>query len=190
MSPSLFILTYGVVFLAELVGDKALYTISTLTTRHRPVPVFCGIALAFMGKMLAAVLIGHVIAELPAALVAGTSAAVFFIMGLTIWLEKPGSAPIEPQQPRYWSMSLLIAFAAIFFSEWADVGQITAATLAARYQAPFTVWLAATLAMVTKGTLAMTLGIGLRAWLPRPALRYGASVVCVAMGIMALFRID
>jgi len=54
---SLFLTTYGMVFVAELIGDKLLYTISVLTTRYRPLPMFCGIVVAFMAKTLAAVLL-------------------------------------------------------------------------------------------------------------------------------------
>ena len=66
---------------------------------------------------------------------------------------------------------MLVAFAAIFFSEWGDVGQVTAAAMSAKFVAPaaptttgLVVWLGAVTAMVTKGVLAVlavleTLGI-------------------------------
>jgi putative Ca2+/H+ antiporter (TMEM165/GDT1 family) len=64
-----------------------------------------------------------------------------------------------------------VAFAAIFLSEWADLGQVTAAGMAMRFvwqeatngsavQTAFVVWMGATLAMVSKGTLAIILGAG------------------------------
>ena len=84
----------------------------------------------------------------------------------------------------------LISFAAIFFSEWGDVGQLAAATLAARYHAPFIVWSGATLALMTKGLLALTLGAGLSRRLPQNVLRYGALSLCLTMGVLSLLRID
>jgi Ca2+/H+ antiporter, TMEM165/GDT1 family len=190
MNLSLLLATYGTIFLAELVGDKNLYTISSLTVRFHIWPVFCGIALAFSVKMLAAVLLGHAIAGLPSALVTGMSAATFFATGLFIWMKRPEGAPRAEVDRRYWSRAVPVSFAAIFFSEWADVGQIAAATLAARYQAPLTVWLGATLALITKGILALTLGAGLCRRLPRNVLRYSALGLCFTMGILALFKIE
>ncbi len=143
-----------------------------------------------MGKMFVVVSIGSAVGELPAKVVAGTSAATFLMTSIFIWFKKPGNAPVVPERRRVWSKALLISFAAIFFSEWADIGQITTATLAARYQSPLTVWLGATLALVVKGILALTLGMGLRKALPREALRYGAFALCLLMGILAALRIE
>jgi putative Ca2+/H+ antiporter (TMEM165/GDT1 family) len=190
MSLSLLLATYGTIFLAELVGDKNLYTISSLTVRFQMMPVMCGIALAFSGKMLAAVLLGRAIAELPSALVTGMSAATFFATGLIIWMKRPEGEPRKEEGAQRWSRAVPVAFAAIFFSEWGDVGQIATATLAARYHAPLMVWLGATLALMTKGVLALTLGAGLCKRLPRNVLRYGALGLCLMMGILSLLRIE
>ena len=50
--------TYAAVFLAEIVGDKLLYTTGILATRYRPVPIMIGITAAFMAKMAVAVAVG------------------------------------------------------------------------------------------------------------------------------------
>jgi putative Ca2+/H+ antiporter (TMEM165/GDT1 family) len=62
---SLFETAYGTVLVAELSGDKLLYTLGALATRFRILPVLTGAALAFVLKMLAAVLLGQILAELP-----------------------------------------------------------------------------------------------------------------------------
>ncbi|OLE55547.1 MAG: hypothetical protein AUG51_02685 [Acidobacteria bacterium 13_1_20CM_3_53_8] len=186
----LLLATYGTIFFAELLGDKSIYTISTLTTRFRPSQVFCGISLAFMCKMLAAVLIGRAIAELPPMLVTGMSAATFFTTAFVVWRKKPKGEAVKQAESRPWSRVIIICFAAVFFSEWCDVGQITAATLVARYHAPVIVWLGATLALNTKGILAMTLGVGLRKHIPQNRLRYGLLAICLTMGVISLLRID
>src|ERR1051325_310669 len=190
MSFSLLLATYATIFLAELVGDKNLYTISTLTVRFHILPVMCGISLAFAGKMLAAWSVGRAVAKLPSALVTGMSAATFFATGLIIWMKRPEGQPRRDEGARRWSRALPVSFAAIFFSEWADVGQIAAATLAARYHAPLMVWTGATLALMTKGLLALTLGAGLCRRLPQNVLRYGALGLCLMMGILSLLRIE
>ena len=44
----IFLATYGAVFVAEIVGDKLLYTTGVLAARYRTVPIMLGMALAFM----------------------------------------------------------------------------------------------------------------------------------------------
>jgi putative Ca2+/H+ antiporter (TMEM165/GDT1 family) len=65
---------------------------------------------------------------------------------------------------------------------------VTAAALSARFHAPVVVWAAASAALLTKGALALALGVGLRRYLPRHVLRYAAVVVCVGMAVLAVVR--
>jgi len=93
-----------------------------------------------------------------------------------------------------------VGFAGIFFSEWGDVGQVTAATLAAKYgkaapgtQTAMTVWLGAVAAMVTKGTLASFIGGGVRGWIqahiePR-TLRYAATALLLIIGALSVWEV-
>ena len=183
---AVFFVAYGMVFVAELVGDKAIYTIGTLATRYGPFPVFAGIVVAFMGKMLAAVSIGRTIATLPRSFLAGISALTFFVLALLFWIRRTEGQSAGVGQHIHWYNPSLTAFGAIFFSEWGDVGQIAAATVTAQYGAPMTVWAAATLAMTTKGLLAIALGAGLRRHLSQPVLRRVALCLYVVMGIASL----
>ena len=52
---TIFFATYAAVFLAEIVGDKLLYTSGILATRYRSLPIMLGVTLAFMIKMGVAV---------------------------------------------------------------------------------------------------------------------------------------
>jgi hypothetical protein len=70
----------------------------------------------------------------------------------TVWRKPLERRSIE--KDRGTPKGALVSFAAIFFSEWGDVGQITAATMAARFGDPLLVWVGAVAAMVTKGALA------------------------------------
>ena len=185
----LLLVTYSTVFVAEIIGDKSIYTISDLASRFRPLPVFCGLTTAFMGKMLAAVLIGQAIVELPAALVAGASAATFFIASAVIWLKSSDGDPAENKNPKYWSRALLSSFAVVFFSEWADIGQITAATMVARYKMPLIVWAGATLALMSKGLIAMTLGLRLRKHVSRHVLRLVGISLYLVMGALSVLSL-
>ena len=71
------VVTFGAVFIAEIVGDKLLYTTGVLATRYRAAPVMCGMALAFMGKMAVAVMAGKAISQLPPVLIAIVSSLSF-----------------------------------------------------------------------------------------------------------------
>jgi putative Ca2+/H+ antiporter (TMEM165/GDT1 family) len=186
---ALLLTTYGAVLVAELIGDKSLYTLSSLAARFRLGPILAGAAAAFVGKMLLAVVLGQALGTLPAAFVAALSAVTFFTMAAILWRKKPHEPPAEVAPPT-WSRATLISFAAIFFPEWGDAGQLAAAMLVAQYGAPLVIWVGATLAMLTKACLAVTLGIGLRRWVPRDVVRVVSVVVCLIMGLLAAFRIE
>jgi putative Ca2+/H+ antiporter (TMEM165/GDT1 family) len=178
---------YGSVFLTELLGDKSIYTISSLAARFRAAPVFCGLAAAFMLKMLAAVLAGQALAKLPSRPLAFLSVATFFTTALVLWFKKVGGE--KQDESRAAPRAIAVSFASVFFTEWGDVGQITAAMLAARYQAPSAVWVGASLALITKGTLAMALGAGLRRRVPVNVLRYAAVSLCLIIGLTSFVQL-
>jgi len=186
---ALLLTTYGAVLVAELIGDKTLYTLGSLATRFRLGPILAGAAAAFVGKMLLAVVLGRALGALPAAVVATLSAVTFFAMAVILWRKKPREPPAEVAVAS-WSRATLISFAAIFFPEWGDAGQLSAAMLVAQYGAPLVIWTGATLAMFTKACLAVTLGIGLRRWVPRDVVRVVSVLVCLAMGLLAAWRIE
>jgi len=186
----LLLAAYGTVFFAEMLGDKSLHTITSLTIRFRPTHVLAGITVAFASKMLVAVLIGQTIARLPAAVVAGASTVTFFATAIVIWFKKTEGSEHKRELSSYWPRATAISLFAILFTEWGDVGQIAAATLVARYHSALLVWLGATAALVTKGALAIVLGAILRERLPQKALRYGAVAMCMAMGVLSALKID
>lgn len=181
----LLLATYGTIFLSELLGDKSIYTISSLTMRFRALYVFYGFTVAFMIKMLAAVLLGEVIAQLPKSLVAFTSAATFLVTAFVIWFRKKDDASTLSKEDTHFAKAALITFAAVLFSEWGDIGQVMAATLTARYQLPLVVWIGATLALTTKGLLALALGRGLRERIPFNVLRPVSASLCVIMAVVS-----
>ena len=130
---AVFIATYAAVFIAEIAGDKLLYTTGVLAIRYRSLPIVLGMALAFMLKMGAAVMLGSVIAQLPKPVIAALTAASFIGVMIVLWRKNddlPGAA--DPKSDKL-AAPTLVTFATIFLSEWADVGMITAATMAANH---------------------------------------------------------
>ncbi|SPF41665.1 conserved membrane hypothetical protein [Candidatus Sulfopaludibacter sp. SbA4] len=183
----IFFATYGTVFVAEIVGDKLLYTTGVLATRYRTLPIMCGMIVAFMAKMGVAVLVGKAISTLPPLLVAAITAINFFAIAFALW-RKPDKRESKKEYPA--SRAVLVSFAAIFFSEWGDIGQITAATMAARFGAPLLVWLGAVSAMATKGALAASIGAGVRQWiqdhLSPKTIRYAAVGLLLLLGLLSV----
>jgi Ca2+/H+ antiporter, TMEM165/GDT1 family len=186
-----FFATFGAVFLAEIVGDKLLYTTGVLSARYRTAPILIGIATAFMAKMGVAVLVGEAISRLPRLLVAGITAASFVGVAIALW-RKDDQYRQERDQHRAHKVAM-ISFAAIFFSEWGDVGQVTAAAMTAKYHAALIVWLGAVAAMITKGSLAAFLGAGIRRWIhdrvsPK-VVRYVGVSLLLLLGSLSVWEI-
>jgi putative Ca2+/H+ antiporter (TMEM165/GDT1 family) len=181
--------TYGAVFVAEIVGDKLLYTTGVLATRYRTVPVMIGMLIAFMAKMAVAVAVGSAISKLPPLLVAALTSISFIGVAITLW-RKPLERSFEKDQRA--SRGAMVSFAAIFFSEWGDVGQITAAAMAARFGAPLLVWAGAVAAMVTKGALAASVGAGVRQWviarIPPKVVRYAGVSALLVLGVLSVLE--
>ena len=196
--------TYTAVFVAEIVGDKLLYTSGVLATRFRWGAVVFGMSAAFMGKMAVAVLVGAAIGNLlPAWLVALLTAASFIGVAIAMWRVPDVRTPKEKDERVL--RGAAIAFATIFFSEWGDKGMITAgvwsagfvSAAGARQVSPSTVmlvcWIAAVAAMVTKGSLAITLGANIRRWIadhisPRK-VKHLAVVALVILGVLSVLEV-
>jgi Ca2+/H+ antiporter, TMEM165/GDT1 family len=188
MIPVLFA-TYAAVFVAEIVGDKLLYTTGVLATRYRTVPIMIGMLIAFMAKMAVAVVVGNAISKLPPLAVAALTSVSFIGIAITLW-RKPVERTVEKDNRA--SRAAMVSFAAIFFSEWGDVGQITAATMAARFGAPLLVWFGAVAAMATKGALAASIGAGVRQWIvsrisPK-IVRYAGVSALLVLGILSVLE--
>jgi Ca2+/H+ antiporter, TMEM165/GDT1 family len=187
----IFFTAFGAVFVAEIVGDKLLYTTGVLAARYRTAPILLGMAVAFMAKMGVAVLVGDAISKLPRLLVAGITAISFLSVAFALW-RKPDRLSEEKKKHRA-SKAAAVSFAAIFLSEWGDVGQITAATLAAKYHLPLIIWLGAVGAMVTKGALAAFLGGGIRRWIQNrvnpQVVRYAAVSLLLILGLLSVLEV-
>src|SRR6185436_12929336 len=119
------------------------------------------------------------------------TALSFLGVAFTLW--RKSDLPKEKWKEQSARKAAMISFAAIFFSEWGDVGQVTAATLAARYSLPLVVWLGAVSAMVTKGTLAAFLGAGIRRKIAEhvspKVVRYVAVGLMLVLGLLTVLEI-
>jgi len=188
---TIFAATYAAVFIAEIVGDKLLYTTGILATRYRSLPVIIGMALAFMLKMGVAVVVGQALAQLPKPIIAILTAGSFLGVMLILWRQSDDLPPEETSKTEAIARPAFVTFATIFLSEWADVGMLAAATMAANNpNALVVVWLAAVSAMITKGLIAASVGAGLRRWIRNKIqpkhLRYVSVIALAILGAAAV----
>jgi putative Ca2+/H+ antiporter (TMEM165/GDT1 family) len=199
-----FFTAFGAVFLAEIVGDKLLYTSGVLATRFRWGAVITGMTFAFMAKMAVAVAVGATIGKLlPPWLVAVLTAVSFIGVAIAMWRQPDVRTPKEKDTRIL--RGAMIAFTTIFLSEWGDKGMTTAGVWAAASvavapsrgltprNAALIVWVAAVLAMVVKGGLAVTLGSGIRTWIathisPR-RVRHLAVLALIVLGILSVLEV-
>lgn len=187
MTIELFFLVYGTVLLSELGGDRSLVSVSALATRFRPRGILAGLVLAFAAKSAAAVILGRSLSRLPSAAVTIAGVVALLWAAISIWREPAVTVATAAPAPATESQAVATAFSNVFFAEWADPGQIATATLASQSHSAFTVWLAATIAMSTKGALALGMGRVLKRYVSDRTLRVAASAVCVLMAAATAF---
>ena len=180
---AVFAAVYWSVLVAELIGDKSIYTVTSLALRFPRRIVLAAIAVAYAVKMACAVLVGGLLLRLPGHLIAWISAAGFLIAAMTVTFERDEQK--EPVSGR-WRNGAVACFASLFITEWADPGQMVTVAASARTAMPAVVWLAGTMAMTTKGTFALLFGVTMREHVPRRITRAVAIVSLTLLGVFAL----
>jgi putative Ca2+/H+ antiporter (TMEM165/GDT1 family) len=187
---TLFATVFAVVFLVELPDKTALATV-VLATRHRPLPVFAGVAVAFVVQSLVAVFAGSLIAFLPHQLVRIGAGLLFIAMaGFIIWrtrrqatAEKKGELP---RQAGGRERPFVTAFSMIMVAEWGDLSQLATVAFQARYNQALLVFTGATLALWAVTALAVGVGNRLGSLLPERPVQYAAAALMVIIGIILI----
>lgn len=150
---------FGVVFVAEL-PDKTALAALVLATRHKPLPVFLGAALALTVQSLVAIGAGQLLSLLPQRAVHIGAGVLFLVTAVLMWRRKEeddeakerGTAPLG-----FWRTAWLV-FGVVFIAEWGDLTQLATAALAARYAAPIPVFIGATAALWAVVAIAVVVG--------------------------------
>jgi len=176
------------VLIAELVGDRSIYALTSLTLRFRAGLVFTAFAVASSIKMLAAVLLGRMLIHFQSHWTDLISGVAFFVSAILIWTEESEVQHENDVKAGGWAKGALACFASFFLTEWGDPGQISAAALVLKSHMMLGTWLGGTLAIITKGSAVMLIGLQIRNRLPQRTLRLLASASCFVLGILALSR--
>jgi putative Ca2+/H+ antiporter (TMEM165/GDT1 family) len=179
-----FLVSTGVVALAEI-GDKTQLLALLLATRFRaPLPIVLGIFVATIGNHAIAGAVGSWIVTLIGPQAMRWSLGISFI-AMAAWTLIPDSPPDEnAAAPRYGVfLTTLVAF---FLVEMGDKTQIATVALAAQFHALVWVVLGTTLGMMLANVPVVYLGDALIRRVSLKAVRIVASLTFAALGIYAL----
>ncbi|HYM74015.1 MAG TPA: TMEM165/GDT1 family protein [Stellaceae bacterium] len=179
-----FLVSFGLVALAEL-GDKTQFLALMLASRfHRPLPILAGILVAVLANHLGAAALGFFVGvKLNGPWLKWIVAASFF--AVAIWAVLPEKAEDEAvPRSRYGVFGATVC--AFFIAELGDKTQIATAALAARFGMLLPIVAGTTLAMLAANLPAVLLGRQLARWVSLRALRWGAVILSIALGIATL----
>lgn len=186
---SAFLVSFGVIFVAEL-GDKSQLMALAFATRYKPLPVLVAITIATAIVHLASVAIGAVVgAALPTRPINAFAALAFVVFGL--WtLRGDELTSQDEERAKKTTRNVLLSVGTVFFlAELGDKTMLATVTLATREGVVGT-WLGSTLGMVAADALAIVVGRALGSRLPERAIKIGAAaaffVFAALLGVEAL----
>ncbi|HSB88071.1 MAG TPA: TMEM165/GDT1 family protein [Ilumatobacteraceae bacterium] len=179
-----FLVTFGVVFLAEL-PDKTMFATIVLTTRYRrPLAVAVGVTLAMTVHSVLAVAIGEGLRHLPRTPTQLGVAAVFVVGGLLLLRggeesEDIDAAPVHSVWGVIGRSALIIGIA-----EFGDFTQLATVGIAADRGYPVVVALGSVAAHIAVAVLAVLAGRWLHRRMPVRTVRRAAGVLFLIFGVV------
>jgi putative Ca2+/H+ antiporter (TMEM165/GDT1 family) len=185
------VLTAFVLVLPVELPDKTLFASLVLATRFPPLPVFVGVGTAFGLQVAIAVTAGSLLSLLPGALVSGVVAVLFLAGAVLLWRSaKEGPEDADDVAVGKEGTSFLrvaaISFGVLFAAEWGDLSQLATAGLAARYDAPVSVFIGSWAALLVVSGLAVFLGKKLADRLPISLIRRVAAGLFLVFAVFAI----
>jgi Ca2+/H+ antiporter, TMEM165/GDT1 family len=170
--------------------DKTLFATLVLATRLPHWPVFVGVGAAFGLQVAIAVIAGSLLSLLPQALVSGVVAVLFLVGAVLLW-RSATSGPEEAddvaaaREGTSFLRAAAISFGVLFAAEWGDLSQLATAGLAARLDAPVSVFIGAWAALLVVSGLAVFLGKKLADRLPIALIRRVAAGLFLVFALLA-----
>lgn len=179
---SAFLLSFGVIFIAEL-GDKSQLMAMTFATRYRFWTVVGAITAATAVVHLFSVAIGNVVGVALPTNVINVVAGLAFL-GFGFWtLRGDELSDEEAGKAERSTRSAFFAVAIAFFlAELGDKTMLATVTLATTEEW-FGTWVGSTFGMVAADALAIGVGTVLGKHLPERAIKFGASALFFLFGV-------
>jgi putative Ca2+/H+ antiporter (TMEM165/GDT1 family) len=182
---------FATVFVAELPDKTMLATIVLSARFHRPFAVWIGAGAALTTQMAIAVTAGRLIGLLPDRVVSAAVAVLFTVGAVLLWRsadEAPAAAATVGDAAAatgpWWRISITV-FGVVFVAEWGDLTQLATASLATQRDA-LSVFVGATVAMLTVAGIGVVAGRALLRVLPEHVLRRLAAGVFAALAVVAV----
>jgi putative Ca2+/H+ antiporter (TMEM165/GDT1 family) len=176
-----FTVSFGIIFVAELV-DKTLLVTLLLATRYKALPVLLGAWLGFLLQTLVAVAAGALLGKLPHGLLRWASVAAFAFFG--VWMLFTEER-IDDEGERKSRGPFVVALLSILMAEWGDATQVGTMALAARLHAPVRVFCGALLGLWAGAVVAVLLGRSLGRMVNPRWLRRAGGVVFLGLAVAA-----
>lgn len=184
---------FGLIFPVEL-PDKTFIATLVLATRYRALPVWLGVAGAFLVQCLVAVTAGGLLSLLPKVVVVSVAAVLFALGAVVLWRgarnaneqEAAEEDALREQTRRDLQGWRVVAtsFGVLFLAEWGDLSQLLTAGLAARSGDPVSTFVGSWLALVTVAGLAIVLGRTLLRFLSLGLIRRIGAGVCAVLAVV------
>lgn len=179
---------FGLVFLAEL-PDKTMFATLLLSSRYsRRSAVWAGVTSAYSLHVVAAVVLGGLLSRLPQNPVRYCIAVIFVLAGVyLVWMSRQSTGHHEqapPElQPHSWRSIYGISLATVGVAEFADITQLTTASLAATREHPLFVGIGAAIALASVSGTAVLVGAALVKRLNIRLIQRVAGALFVVIGI-------
>lgn len=184
---SIIAMSYLLVVAAEI-GDKSQIVCMVLAARYRAAPVAFGAIAAFILLNSLAVTVGITINQLiDPKYINLTVALMFLAFGVQGLMNSQDDE--EPEQAKIYSAKrlLLTTFVLITVAEFGDKTQLAIVALSSS-QPPFSIWLGATLALITTSLLGVWAGRTLLQRIPLAILHRVSGALFVILGLAAGYR--
>jgi Ca2+/H+ antiporter, TMEM165/GDT1 family len=187
MSLAVCAVAFSLVLPAEL-PDKTAFASLVLGTRHRPLPVFAGVAAAFAVHTCLAVVAGGLLSLLPHRALDALVAALFLFSAWLLWRRRGEGEEDAPERAVAQGFLPVAAasFAIVIVAEFGDLTQLVIANLAARYDDPLSVGVGSVLALWTVAALAIIGGRGLLRVIPARLISMLAAAAMAAMAVISV----
>jgi putative Ca2+/H+ antiporter (TMEM165/GDT1 family) len=179
-------ITFGIVFLAEMVDTSGLVTL-VLGTRFPARWVLLGVCAGMLVHVAVAIAAGSLVALLPQRPLEGLL-AVIFLGGAVLLLREEDDDDDEPnirKRPQTpWSV-VATSFGVTALSEFADPSQLIIITLAARYNDPLAVGIGAVLGLWAVSALAVYGGKRLQRLVPVHWVTRATAAILVVLAVLS-----
>jgi putative Ca2+/H+ antiporter (TMEM165/GDT1 family) len=182
---SAFLLSFGVIFLAEL-GDKSQLMAMAFATRYRPLTVLAAVTIATLIVHAGSVLLGAAVAlAMPTQAIQVAAGVAFLVFAAwTIRGDELGEAE-QGRAKRTGRWALVTIGTAFFLAELGDKTMLATITLATT-EDPIGTWLGSTAGMVAADAIAIAIGALMGSRLPERAIKVFAAGAFVVFGVILI----